>query len=141
MSTPSSTLCSLACGSPRPQRPELQLNRIELREYIQEVLDQNPILEREGAGESEAPEADRAEFADGYAKVLEFVRPVRLQLDRNAAELASAGSEFWIVQPEIGFSGIRGLDTLFTGVRLRDARSRDPHQARSPDRARCGGVC
>ncbi len=34
----------------------LQLNRIELREYIQEVLDQNPILEREGegAGEGEA---------------------------------------------------------------------------------------
>jgi RNA polymerase sigma-54 factor len=36
----------------------LQLNRIELREYIQEVLDQNPILEREGATESEAPESE-----------------------------------------------------------------------------------
>ena len=35
----------------------LQLNRIELREYIQEVLDQNPILEREGQGESEPADA------------------------------------------------------------------------------------
>lgn len=39
----------------------LQLNRIELREYIQEVLDQNPILEREGAAESEPAEAESAE--------------------------------------------------------------------------------
>ena len=31
----------------------LQLNRIELREYIQEVLDANPILERSGEGESD----------------------------------------------------------------------------------------
>ena len=30
----------------------LQLNRIELREYIQEVLDENPILEREDSAES-----------------------------------------------------------------------------------------
>lgn len=42
----------------------LQLNRIELREYIQEVLDQNPILEREGAADSEPPEADSAEERD-----------------------------------------------------------------------------
>ena len=34
----------------------LQLNRIELREYIQEALDSNPILERdEGVEEQEAP--------------------------------------------------------------------------------------
>lgn len=37
----------------------LQLNRIELREYIQEVLDTNPILERTEAGEgNDNPEAD-----------------------------------------------------------------------------------
>jgi len=42
----------------------LQLNRIELREYIQEVLDQNPILEREGAADSEPPEVDGAEERD-----------------------------------------------------------------------------
>jgi len=41
----------------------LQLNRIELREYIQEVLDSNPILERTGEGEPEpgADEFDRPE--------------------------------------------------------------------------------
>ena len=37
----------------------LQLNRIELREYIQEVLDSNPILERdEGEGGTEKPEQE-----------------------------------------------------------------------------------
>ena len=35
----------------------LQLNRIELREYIQEVLDSNPILERGEAGAEGAAEA------------------------------------------------------------------------------------
>lgn len=44
---------------------------------------------------------------------------VRLRLDQSAAGLARAGTEFWVVQPEIGFSGVRGLDTLFTGVRLK----------------------
>lgn len=40
----------------------LQLNRIELREYIQEVLDTNPILERaEGDTSAEAPAAESAE--------------------------------------------------------------------------------
>jgi len=43
---------------------------------------------------------------------------VRLRLDRGAASLANAGAQFWIVHPEIGFSGVRGLDTLVTGVRL-----------------------
>lgn len=35
----------------------LQLNRIELREYIQEVLDENPILEREEAADSAPDES------------------------------------------------------------------------------------
>ncbi|MEE4217386.1 MAG: RNA polymerase factor sigma-54 [Xanthomonadales bacterium] len=40
----------------------LQLNRIELREYIQEVLDSNPILEREeGEPESSGPEKSTTE--------------------------------------------------------------------------------
>jgi len=43
---------------------------------------------------------------------------VRLRLHRNAASLANTGGRFWIVHPEIGFSGVRGLDTLVTGVRL-----------------------
>ena len=43
----------------------LQLNRIELREYIQEVLDSNPILERtegEASGEAGAEGSDSSEF-------------------------------------------------------------------------------
>ena len=51
----------------------LQLNRIELREYIQEVLDSNPILERSEpggdagaeAGPEQAAEFDRPEAAAG----------------------------------------------------------------------------
>ncbi len=39
----------------------LQLNRIELREYVQDVLDQNPILEREGAGETDPAASEGAE--------------------------------------------------------------------------------
>jgi RNA polymerase sigma-54 factor len=42
----------------------LQLNRIELREYIQEVLDQNPILEREGAAESDPEKAESPDSAE-----------------------------------------------------------------------------
>lgn len=43
---------------------------------------------------------------------------VRLRLDRNAAALARTGAQFWIVRPEIGFSGVHGLDTLVSGVHL-----------------------
>lgn len=43
---------------------------------------------------------------------------VELQLNKNAAGLAREGAQFWIVHPEIGFSGIRGLETLLTGARL-----------------------
>jgi paraquat-inducible protein B len=44
---------------------------------------------------------------------------VKVRLAKNAANLARADSEFWLVRPEIGFSGIKGLDTLFTGARLK----------------------
>lgn len=43
---------------------------------------------------------------------------VRVQLEKTAAALAREGAQFWLVQPEIGLSGIRGLDTLLTGVRI-----------------------
>ena len=45
----------------------LQLNRIELREYIQEVLDENPILEREGATESEPAESDDRQGEEDFS--------------------------------------------------------------------------
>jgi paraquat-inducible protein B len=43
---------------------------------------------------------------------------VRLRLKKEAAGLARAGSQFWIVHPEVSFTGIRGLETLVRGVRL-----------------------
>jgi paraquat-inducible protein B len=43
---------------------------------------------------------------------------IRVRLKRSAASLASEGAQFWIVHPEIGFSGVHGLDTLVSGVRL-----------------------
>jgi paraquat-inducible protein B len=43
---------------------------------------------------------------------------VSLRLDRGAEGLAREGAQFWIVHPEIGFSGVRGLQTLFTGARI-----------------------
>jgi paraquat-inducible protein B len=43
---------------------------------------------------------------------------VYLRLRRNAEALAASDSKFWIVHPEIGFSGVHGLETLVTGVHL-----------------------
>ncbi len=40
---------------------------------------------------------------------------VKAQLDRDASDLARKGSQFWIVHPEIGMSGVSGLDTLISG--------------------------
>src|SRR4051812_44970957 len=43
---------------------------------------------------------------------------VHVRLDREAAHLATTDAEFWIVRPEIGLTGVRGLDLLLTGARL-----------------------
>jgi paraquat-inducible protein B len=43
---------------------------------------------------------------------------IRVRLTKDAAALATGGAQFWIVHPEIGLSGVHGLDTLVTGVRL-----------------------
>lgn len=43
---------------------------------------------------------------------------VHVRLERDAAGLARDGSLFWSVRPEIGFTGVSGLDTLVSGVRL-----------------------
>jgi len=43
---------------------------------------------------------------------------VRLRLDRDAVALAAEGAQFWVVQPEISFSAVRGLDTILTGARI-----------------------
>lgn len=44
---------------------------------------------------------------------------VRVRLERDAASLAREGARFWILHPEIGFTGVRGLETLLTGARIR----------------------
>lgn len=44
---------------------------------------------------------------------------VEVELDPSAAPLAVEGSEFWIVHPEIGVSGVRGLETLLSGAQLK----------------------
>ncbi|AOS43639.1 Paraquat-inducible protein B [Lacunisphaera limnophila] len=43
---------------------------------------------------------------------------VRVQLDGTARPLAVEGSEFWLLRPEIGLSGVHGLETLLSGARL-----------------------
>lgn len=73
----------------------LQLNRIELREYIQEVLDSNPILERE-EGESESAESETSSS--------ESETPV----EEPAVdwEMETLGNEQWTETPSYeGFSG------------------------------------
>lgn len=43
---------------------------------------------------------------------------VTVRLSRSAAGLARQGAAFWVARPEIGFSGVRALDTLLTGPRI-----------------------
>ena len=43
---------------------------------------------------------------------------VQIRLRKSAAGLARDGARFWIVHPEIGFSGVHGLDTLVSGVKI-----------------------
>jgi len=66
----------------------LQLNRIELREYVQEVLDANPILERvEAGGVEEAPAPEPAESSGSE----------ELSFDESYSdwELENFGGEQW----------------------------------------------
>jgi len=43
---------------------------------------------------------------------------VHVSIKKAAAALANGGSLFWVVHPEIGASGVSGLDTLVSGVKL-----------------------
>jgi len=42
-----------------------------------------------------------------------------IRLDRGAKNLAVEGSDFYIVQPQFDFQGIRGLETILTGSYIR----------------------
>ncbi len=55
---------------------------------------------------------------------------IRLRLTKNASSLASAGAQFWVVHPEIGLSGVRGLETLVSGVRLNVLPGKGPPASR-----------
>lgn len=55
---------------------------------------------------------------------------VTLRLDRDATGLAREGAQFWVVHPEIGFSGVRGLETLFTGARINGRPGKGPAAVR-----------
>ncbi len=55
---------------------------------------------------------------------------VRVELDPSAAPLAAEGSEFWLVQPEVSLSGVRGLETLLSGARIHARAGRGPATAR-----------
>lgn len=44
---------------------------------------------------------------------------VKARLVRSAKDLATEGSRFWIVQPQVDFEGVRGLETLFKGPYIR----------------------
>ena len=51
---------------------------------------------------------------------------VTLRLDKNATGLAREGAQFWIVHPEIGLSGVRGIETLLTGARINGRPGKGP---------------
>jgi paraquat-inducible protein B len=48
------------------------------------------------------------------SKDQQFVE-IQVQLTSSASGIARAGSEFWIVQPEVSLTGVRGLRTLVSG--------------------------
>ncbi|KGT98037.1 intermembrane transport protein PqiB [Dickeya fangzhongdai] len=41
---------------------------------------------------------------------------VRVQLNKNAENLARTGSRFWVVRPRVGMNGVSGIDTLLSGA-------------------------
>jgi len=41
---------------------------------------------------------------------------VGADINKNAASLASEGSNFWVVRPRLGFTGVSGLGTLLSGA-------------------------
>ena len=53
--------------------------------------------------------------AVALSKELDHVE-VKVRLDASAADLAREGSVFWIVRPQVGAGGIRGIDALASGA-------------------------
>jgi len=55
---------------------------------------------------------------------------VDAQLAKDAEGLASEGSQFWVVKPTIGLSGVSGLATLLSGVYI-NVDSNDPRRQKA----------
>jgi paraquat-inducible protein B len=43
---------------------------------------------------------------------------LKLRLTKGAEDFARTGAQFWIVRPQVSFSGVRGLETLIAGVQI-----------------------
>jgi len=99
----------------------LQLTRIELREYVQEVLDANPILERaEGGSEAEAPESEPAESA-GLDEPIgdEGVTDWEFEVGGNEPWPESSGYEGFSGEPQIADTSVDSLrDHLLWQINL-----------------------
>jgi len=92
-----------------------------------DVLDKGPEITIEFAdGQGIEPDRTMLEYKGVSVGTVSGVKlkedlsgvMVTVRLDKSATALASNGSEFWIVRPEVSLTGIRGLETLVTGVRL-----------------------
>ncbi|MGR3762348.1 PqiB family protein (plasmid) [Roseobacteraceae bacterium NS-SX3] len=54
---------------------------------------------------------ERVSFADGLNQVVVSVR-----LDKEIAPFVDGDAEFWVVKPEVSTRGVRGLETVLSGV-------------------------
>jgi paraquat-inducible protein B len=54
---------------------------------------------------------EKVRFSDGLGAVVFSVR-----LDKEIAPFVDAGSQFWVVRPEVTARGVTGLDTVLSGV-------------------------
>jgi len=94
---------------------------------VREIRDRGPLITiqfTDGSGvEAGRTILEYKGVAVGTVKAVNLSRDlktaiIQLQLKKEAAPLANTGSKFWILHPEVGFSGVHGLDTLVSGVRL-----------------------
>jgi RNA polymerase sigma-54 factor len=99
----------------------LQLNRIELREYIQEVLDSNPILERtESDADPVAAEPERQEAAgDDPAGAEESFSDWEFETTGSEQWPESSGFEGFSAEPQIADTSVDSLrDHLLWQINL-----------------------
>ncbi len=94
---------------------------------LREVKDRGPEVTIEFAdGSGLEPGKSTLEYkgvAVGIVKDVDLKKDlsgviVKLRLNKEAKDVAKAETKFWIVRPEIGLSGVRGLNTLLTGAHL-----------------------